>query len=148
MDPRFARLTLPARLESVETFREFVRRGAEAAGLESRDMNQLDLVLEEILVNIARYAYQPETGEAEVAYAVEKPGVLLVEISDKGRVFNPLELDPPDLTADLEDRRTGGLGVFLVKRLVGSMAYRRDQGRNTVSFRFPGPDKPGPDRSA
>src|SRR5579864_7331704 len=111
MDPRFARLTLPAQLDSVETFRRFLRRGAEAAGLRSPDMDKLDLVLEEILVNIARYAYQPETGEAEVAYTVEKPGVLLVEISDKGRVFNPLETDPPDLTRDLADRRTGGLGV-------------------------------------
>ena len=104
-------------------------------------MDWLDLVLEELLMNIARYAYQPGTGDAEVAYAVEQPRKLHVEISDKGSAFNPLTSDPPVLGGGLADRPIGGLGVFLVKNIVGSLAYRREQDRNTVSFTFPGPDR-------
>lgn len=143
MDSPFARLTLPARIDSVEAFREFVHVGAESAGLAAPEMDWLDLVLEEILVNIARYAYQPGTGDAEVAYAVEQPGKLLVEISDGGSAFNPLASDPPVLGGGLAERPIGGWGVFLVKNIVGSLAYRREQDRNTVSFTFPGPDKAG-----
>ncbi|HEV3330105.1 MAG TPA: ATP-binding protein [Bryobacteraceae bacterium] len=143
MDSPFARLTLPARIDSMQAFRDFVRVGAESAGLEAPEMDWLDLVLEEILVNIARYAYQPETGDTEVRYAVEQPGKLLVEISDGGRVFNPLVSDPPVLGGGLAERPIGGLGVFLVKNIVGSLSYRREQDRNTISFTFPGPNKGG-----
>jgi serine/threonine-protein kinase RsbW len=138
MDPTFARLSLPARIDTVQAFREFVHVGAELAGLGAAEMDRLDLVLEEILVNIARYAYQPRTGDAEVAYAVEEPGKLLVEISDEGNAFNPLASDPPVLGGRLADRPIGGLGVFLLKNIVGSLAYQRAQDRNRISFTFPG----------
>jgi anti-sigma regulatory factor (Ser/Thr protein kinase) len=136
----FTRLTLPARIESGEAFREFVREGAREAGLSSDQMSWLDLILEEILVNIARNAYPPtESGDTEVAYARLEQGTLLVEISDHGRSFNPLELPPPAMGDDLATRQIGGLGVFLVKSAADSLAYRREDGRNTLSFRFPRP---------
>jgi serine/threonine-protein kinase RsbW len=138
MDSPFSRLTLPARVESVREFQQFVRRGAKAAGLKPEDMDKLDLVLEEILVNIARYAYGGGAGDIEVAYAPDGAG-LLVEVIDKGCEFNPLESHVPDLTLGLAERPIGGLGVLLVKQIVGSLAYRRENGQNTVSFRFPGP---------
>ena len=138
MGSPFARLTLPARVESVRVFHQFVRGGAEAAGLEAADMDKLDLVLEEILVNIARYAYEAGGGEVDVAYSTHA-GSLLVEVTDRGRSFNPLEAAPPDLALGLADRPVGGLGVLLVKQIVGSLSYRREDGQNTLSFRFPGP---------
>jgi len=138
MAHEFARLALPASIDSLPKFLEFAHAGAHAAGLTPTDRDSLDLVLEELLVNVARYAYQPESGDVEVAYAVDEPGTLLVEITDKGHSFNPLENGEPDLTRTIEDRPIGGLGIFLVRRLVDSIAYRRQQGRNTVSFRFPG----------
>jgi len=138
MDSPTARLTLPAHVESVRVFHDFVRAGAQAAGLDSMDMDKLELVLEEILVNVARYAYEGEAGEVAVAYAANGD-TLLVEITDWGRSFNPLEAAAPDLTLGLADRPVGGLGLLLVKQMVGSLGYRRKEGQNIVSFRFPGP---------
>jgi serine/threonine-protein kinase RsbW len=132
------RLVLPACAESLEGFRGFVRDGAAACGIASADIDKLDLVMEEILMNVARYAYVPETGTAEVTYRGTAPGRLRVEISDRGRPFDPLAADPPDLSRGLADRPIGGLGVFLVRTLVDSMAYRREDGRNVLSFEFPG----------
>jgi anti-sigma regulatory factor (Ser/Thr protein kinase) len=138
MDSPFKRLTLPARLESVRPFHQFVRSGAEAAGLDLADMHRLDLVLEEILVNIARYAYQDGAGDVQVAYSTEA-GSLLVEVTDQGRSFNPLDAAPPDLALGLADRPIGGLGVLLVRQIVGSLSFRRQEGQNILTFRFPGP---------
>jgi len=138
MDAPVNRLTLPANAESMAAFSVFVRAGAVAAGIATSDLEKLDLVLEEILINVARYAYAAETGKTEVAYFEEGPGKLRVEIADSGRCFNPLEVDPPDLSRALADRPIGGLGVFLVKSLVESIAYRRQDGRNILSFTFPG----------
>lgn len=131
-----ARLKLPAKVQSLQSFQQFVRGGAEAAGLESQEMGKLELVLEEILVNVARYAYADGAGDVEVAYSTDG-GALLIEVIDRGRGFNPLEAAPPDLSLGLAERPIGGLGVILVKQIVGSLHYRRENGQNTVSFRFP-----------
>jgi len=139
MDPAAGRLTLPARVESVALFRDFVRSGAVAAQVPAEELEKLDLVLEEILMNIARYAYVPGTGAAEVAVAADGPGKLSIEISDWGNAFNPLEVEPPDFSRGLADRPIGGLGVFLIRSLVSSIDYRREADRNILSFCFPGP---------
>ena len=137
MDSPVRRLTLPASAGSISTFSEFVRDGAIAAGVAEDELGKLDLVLEEILINVARYAYTPETGAVEVAYAEAGPSKLLVEIADFGRIFNPLAADPPDLSRGLADRQIGGLGVFLVRSMVDSIDYRREADRNILSFIFP-----------
>jgi serine/threonine-protein kinase RsbW len=143
MDSPVKRLTLPASAGSISTFSEFVRDGAVAAGVAEDELGKLDLVLEEILINVARYAYTPETGAVEVAYAQAGPSKLLVEIADFGRIFNPLAADPPDLSRGLADRQIGGLGVFLVRSMVNSIDYRREADRNILSFIFPIDGSPG-----
>lgn len=135
MEP--SRLTLPASVDSMPAFREFVRRGATAAGIAGHHLEQLDLIMEEILVNVARYAYAPGSGVVEVTLWKEGSGNLRVEIADSGRVFNPLEANPPDLSRGLAGRPIGGLGVFLVRSLVDSIDYRRQESRNILSFSFP-----------
>jgi len=137
MSRRYERLTLPARIESLSALREFALAGADRAGLSSAERDKLDLVLEELIVNITRYAYQPGEGDVELAYAIDGPGALAIRITDKGRFFNPLTAPEPDLTEELDRRAVGGLGVFLAKRLAGSIRYRRDRGRNTLCFRLP-----------
>jgi anti-sigma regulatory factor (Ser/Thr protein kinase) len=139
MDSAARRLTLPASVESVALFRNFVRSGAVAAEVPADELEKLDLVLEELLVNIARYAYPAGNGAAEVAFAPDGPGKLYVEISDWGNDFNPLDVEPPDFSRGLAERPIGGLGVFLVRSLVSDIAYRRDTDRNVLSFGFPGP---------
>jgi anti-sigma regulatory factor (Ser/Thr protein kinase) len=135
MEP--ARLTLPAAAESIAPFREFVRAGALEAGIVPEELEKLDLILEEILINVARYAYTPEKGLVDVGYLADSAGKLRVEVVDSGRVFNPLEVDPPDLSRGLQERPIGGLGVFLVRAMVASIDYRRDGNRNILSFTFP-----------
>lgn len=137
MDPPIKRLILPASAESITAFRVFVRDGALSAGVPPSEFEKLDLVLEEVLINVARYAYTPRIGKVEVACRPEGPGKLHVEIIDFGRFFNPLEADPPDLSRGLADRPIGGLGVFLIRSMVESIAYRRDEERNVLSFTFP-----------
>jgi anti-sigma regulatory factor (Ser/Thr protein kinase) len=137
------RLTLAANAGSISAFGEFVRCEAESAGVPQNEFDKLNLVLEEVLMNVARYAYTPGTGAVEVACAPAGPHKLRVEIADFGRVFNPLEADPPDLSGGLADRAIGGLGVFLVRNMVDALAYRREEGRNILSFTFPQDGEPG-----
>ena len=137
------RTTVPAQIDCLQDFCAFVHRGVEAAGLSAAETDKLDLILEEVFVNIARYAYAPDQGVVEVAYQVEGPGRLRVEISDSGRAFDPLASDPPDFSRGLADRPLGGLGIFLVKTIADSIHYVRDGNFNRLSFVFSGQVKSG-----
>ncbi len=132
-------LTVPAEVSSLARVTEFVRRGALASGLPESEWGKLDLVLEEIVVNVARYAYPPgEPGTAEVGWSVEAPGRLVVQVCDRGIAYNPLEGEPPGFEGELEDRPVGGLGIFLVKNLADSVTYTRSGGCNILTFGFLG----------
>lgn len=132
------RLVLPAVSESIAAFQKFLRAGAVEGGVDPQQLETLDLVLEEILINIARYAYAPGQGTVEVRYAPDGTGKLRVEVIDSGRIFNPLEAEPPSLSLGLAERPIGGLGVFLIRSLVDSIEYRREGDHNLLSFTFPG----------
>lgn len=143
-DTGFRLQNFPAQMEALHSCCEFVRTGAVAAALRPDELDKLDLIIEELFTNVARYAYAGGLpGNVEVAYRVESPGRLIVEISDQGRNFNPLASDPPDFSRGLSDRPVGGLGIFLVKSIAESITYERAGDRNTVRFTFcSSPDKP------
>jgi serine/threonine-protein kinase RsbW len=136
MDDGLTWLELPAAMSSLARFRAFAREGARAASLAEKAFDRLDLVLEEVLVNVFRYAYPAGTGDAAVGYAVGAPNCLRIDVRDSGREFNTLQTDRPDLGLGLKDRPIGGLGLFLVRSMSESVSYRREEGRNILSFQL------------
>jgi serine/threonine-protein kinase RsbW len=92
---------------------------------------KLELILEEVLVNVFLYA---GCSDVAVGYAVRPASCLRMEVRDSGPAFNPLERQAPDLNAPLEDRPVGGLGIFLVQTMAETVSYRREEGRNILSF--------------
>ena len=124
-------------MQSLEQFTDFVQGGAREAELAESQLMKLDLVLEEVLVNVFRYAYsEGQVGEVAVGYTVPSANRLRVDVCDSGREFNPLNNEDPDLTLSLADRPVGGLGVYLVKRMAESVNYRREDGKNILSFQL------------
>lgn len=108
----------------------FLRTGGEAAGLPEGRLGELDLVVEELFVNVARYS---GAGVVELRY-VTGAGELEAEIADNGRPFDPLTRAEPDLDIPLEKRQVGGLGIFLVRRMTRAMSYERDAEWNRIRF--------------
>lgn len=128
-------LTLVAKAESIGPATEFLIKGARVANLPESRMGELELMIDEILTNIARYSYpENDRGVVTVSYWVLGPGELTVEVGDRGIEFNPLTVSPPDLTLDLEHRPIGGLGIFLLRSFAKSLEYRREQGWNRLTF--------------
>jgi serine/threonine-protein kinase RsbW len=137
MADHLTQLKLPAVMESLRALTEFVHRGAQAAAFEEKDIDRLDLVIEEVVTNVIRYAYPDgQPGSIEVGYEVEGPGKMLVQVIDTGREFDPTALNPPDLRLGLADRSIGGLGIFLVKQIAHAIKYSRVDDQNVLSFRF------------
>lgn len=128
-------LTVPASLRSLEILNEFVRVHAEAAQFSGDRIREVELALEEALVNVFRYAYPGEGGDVTVICRVED-GRMVVVICDRGIPFNLLDVPGPDISADVEERRVGGLGVYLIRRMADDVRYRRDGDRNLLELTF------------
>lgn len=137
MDSGVLKIELPAEMPSLGAFQAFMRRGAERAGFSAESTARLELVMEELLVNIARYGYpNGRHGSVEATYLVESDGCLWLTVVDSGEAFDPTAVPDPDVSTGIPDRPIGGLGIFLVRRLVDNISYRRDEQRNILSFRF------------
>ncbi|HVA13173.1 MAG TPA: ATP-binding protein [Stellaceae bacterium] len=96
---------------------------------------KLNLALEELLTNTISYGFD-DAGRHEIAVTVALiGGEIVAEIGDDARPFDPLQAPPPDLDSPLEERRVGGLGVYLVKTLMDAVAYDRRDGRNHMTLR-------------
>ena len=95
---------------------------------------KIDLAVEEIFVNIAHYAYAPETGDAWIGVSFEN-GLLTIVFRDKGKPFNPIEKEDPDVTLSAEERDIGGLGIFLTKKFMDNVEYEFKDGQNILTIK-------------
>ena len=93
-----------------------------------------ELALEEVFLNIVMHASLPGRGaQVEVSLALAGDG-LTMTVEDDGPRFDPLSLPPPDVSAGLNERPVGGLGVFLVRRVMDTVSYQHVAGRNRLSM--------------
>ena len=131
-----AEITVAADLDSLNDVLAFVDGEVERAGCSMKLMTQVDMAVEEIFVNIARYAYHPEAGEASVrCEAGGDPFQIVVGFADRGRPFNPLDREDPDVTLDAEARQLGGLGILMAKKLMDDIQYEYRDGKNILTLR-------------
>ncbi len=93
------------------------------------------LALEEIVVNIIRYAYEDDNEHQIVIRFLLKRRELILEVNDDGKPFNPLKFPKPDVDKPLEEREQGGLGIYLARNSMDDMAYKRGQGKNVVTMK-------------
>lgn len=93
---------------------------------------QIDIAIDEVFSNIANYAYAPDTGRALVRIETcREPASITLTFKDQGVAYNPLEKKDPDVTLALEEWEIGGLSIFMVKKSMDKMFYRR-RGRQNV----------------
>lgn len=129
-------IRLPAQMESLEKLLEIISNFAEAEGFSQSKIDEIALVIEEVLVNIIHYAYPERCGDVEIRYRKHDDTRLILEILDNGIPFNPLSLSEPSLTAELSDRKVGGLGVVFIREVTDDIQYRRDRDANVLTLTF------------
>ncbi len=131
-------IELEARLENLPRMLEFVTACARRCGLAARSVHNLELAAEEALVNVCSYAYPAGQGKVRLECCCRDSGGLVLKISDKGKAFNPLEADRPDLESRVSRRQVGGLGIFMLRNLVEQVGYTRRGGRNVLTLEMGG----------
>ena len=133
MEPHKDTITVPGDLAGVEQVRLFVKGVIDRLFLAEELAYHLELAVIEACLNIIHYAYADRQGEIRLA-AWPEAGRIYLEIKDTGRPFDPRQVEPPDLDRYMREGVKGGFGVFLMRRLMDGLDYRREEGQNVLTL--------------
>ena len=134
-DSRFQyRITLSNDVQEVSALNEFIDGMCETLGLDMTTTMQMNLAIEEAVVNVMTYAYPAGVkGDVDIeAFADDK--YLKIVIRDRGKAFDPTAQEEADTTLSAEERPIGGLGIHLVRQLMDTIDYRREDGLNVLTL--------------
>lgn len=93
---------------------------------------QLNLALEEAFTNVVNYAFHDEEPHTIEIIFTKKGHELLITIIDEGQPYDPTAKEDPDINLPAEERNIGGLGIFLIKKVMDKVAYRRENNKNKL----------------
>ena len=130
------KITIEAKVDNLNEVLAFVDEKLEANDCPMKVQMQIDVAVEEIFVNIASYAYNPEIGPATISCEVsEDPLEVTISFMDSGVPYDPLAKEDPDVTLSAEERQIGGLGIYLVKKCMDHVSYEYKDGQNIFTIK-------------
>ncbi len=111
---------------------EYVEGWLEEHDCPMKTTMQISVALEEIFVNVAHYAYPNPPGKLDIGLDCSDNTVTM-QFIDSGKPFDPLAKEDPDITLSVEERKIGGLGIFMVKKTMDDVAYEFKDGKNMLT---------------
>lgn len=126
-------LIIEALTENLPEVIAFVDEQLEAADCSVKTQMQIDIAVEEIFVNIAKYAYGDETGNVTIK-TVQTSSSFEITFIDNGAPYDPLAKPDPDVTLSAEERQIGGLGIFMVKKSMDEVKYQYIDDQNCLTL--------------
>lgn len=117
-------ITVDATIENMDTVTAFVDDFLDQIACPMKSRIQINIVIDEIFGNICHYAYKDSVGAVTVRVeSGNTPKAVFLTFTDNGIPYNPLETEDPDITSSSEERKIGGLGIYLVKKNMDEMKY-------------------------
>ncbi len=129
-------ITVPATMENIRTVTDFINEELEQKKVPEMIRVQIDVAIDEIFGNIVRYAYGDREGLVTVRTNIAglHPAVSITFI-DKGKPYDPREAPEPDITLEARLRPIGGLGLFMVRKIMDGLDYEYKDGQNVLTIR-------------
>lgn len=128
-------LTMKSDLSDLEKLSSFVEEIREGLSFSKKCQFETNLALEEAFSNILSYGFDKHTDHIIKVTITSAQGVLNIRVEDDGEPFNPLEAKEPVLQYDIENCEIGGLGIHLIKHVMGDIRYERYQERNILTMK-------------
>jgi sigma-B regulation protein RsbU (phosphoserine phosphatase) len=127
--------TFKASTDALPDVLGFVEQTLEAYECPMKLQMGICVAIEEIFVNVARYAYKGGEGDAILGIGFdEESRTVTFRMSDKGVQFDPLKKPDPDITLSAQEREIGGLGIFITKKTMDSVEYTYENGENILTM--------------
>lgn len=129
-------LDIEASTDNLFEVQKFVEERLTKVDCPLKTVTQVGLAVEEIFVNISSYAYAPEKGNAVVRVEVsQEPISVSITFIDHGIPYDPLKKEDPDITLSAEERKIGGLGIFMAKQIMDDVVYAYEDGKNILTLK-------------
>ena len=122
-------IKIESRTERLIAVREFVSAAAREFGFSDEEVSKISLAVDEACTNIIKHAYKFDTSKSITITVKPGNGAFEISIIDTGNKFSPTEIQSPDMKEYLEHYRQGGLGVYLMKRLMDKVEYDIEPGK-------------------
>jgi anti-sigma regulatory factor (Ser/Thr protein kinase) len=128
-------LVIEAKRENLPAVLAFIDEQLEAAECPMLTQTAIDVAAEEVFINIASYAYDIEIGTAVIQVTMfQDPPAVKITFIDNGIQYDPLKNKDPDITLPKQQRKKGGLGIFIVKNTMDDISYEYNDGKNILTI--------------
>ena len=116
-----------------------LRAYLDAAGLPGAAADRAELLVEEVVMNVAMHGVDPGEDTVVDLLAEAVPAACTLVFEDGGRAFDPTAGALPERPVSLADAEPGGLGLFLLRGMTSELTYDRlPEGRNRLRLVIPG----------
>lgn len=132
MDTAFS-LKITSDINNIPMVSEHLEGTMLAGGFSTEEILDTQLAVEEAITNVIVHGYGNAGGEIGISCQVAE-GRVVVQITDSATPFNPLSLPEPDLDAEVNERRIGGLGIYLLRQVMDDIAYQFLDGKNILTL--------------
>jgi anti-sigma regulatory factor (Ser/Thr protein kinase) len=127
-------LTFATTFDILDDIRAFVGDQARQAGFNAKDIYSIQLAADEAASNVIEHAYDGKRdGKFDVSCEFQKDR-MIITLLDHGKAFDPAQVEEPDLKADLLDRKIGGLGIYLMRKLMNEVHYESTPAGNLLTL--------------
>lgn len=124
-----------AKVENIDALTEYAGKYLAEANCNPKAEMQINVAIDEIFSNICHYAYKDQDGNARVTVTFDPSREnVTISFEDRGVPYNPLEREDPNVESSLEERKIGGLGIFIVKNTMDDVVYENDNGHNILKI--------------
>jgi anti-sigma regulatory factor (Ser/Thr protein kinase) len=128
-------LDILADLKQLEPVRRFIEDAAGRLGIDPESAADMVQAVDEAVTNLIVHAYKGTPGPIIIEARRDQAGAFVVTVRDQSPPFDPTGYPAPDLTVPLEERRAGGLGIFMMHQFTDGMTYKTDsEGYNELTF--------------
>ncbi len=129
-------ITVKAVMENLDRVIAFAEETLTGLGCPPKARMQITLSLEELYANVVNYAYASSPGDCGIRIELARKDEhrVAITLQDWGKAFDPLAKEDPDIFLSANDRPIGGLGIFIVKKSMDSVSYRREDGKNIITM--------------
>ncbi|MBQ6143782.1 MAG: ATP-binding protein [Clostridia bacterium] len=127
-------IKIPASTKNWRIVYDFLHQHLKRNSINHKELSHILLASEEIFVNISNYAYGGKNGNVIIKFScnISSPIVIKIKFTDKGVKFNPTKVKKADVTLDFKQRKIGGLGLFIVYKVMNKVEYEYENSSNNL----------------
>jgi len=134
MEPIERKFTLqvPSSTENLALIREFIGSAASQAGFDEKEIGKLEIAVDEACANVIEHAYGHDVSKEVIIRVRVSEEILTIDIEDTGNGFDPSTVNQEELEQLISQRKTGGLGMRLMKTLMDEVRYEIEPGKKNA----------------